>query len=61
MITLFPFKQGKPTFLRELISHLPTKTEDEIKDHEKWFQEYLNLNDIKKEAIQRWKEKKEVN
>lgn len=56
----FSFLQGKLTFIRELISHLPTKTEDEIRQHENWFHEYLNLNDVKKEAIQRWKEKKEV-
>ncbi len=54
------FFQGRPTFLRDLISHLPTKTEEEIREHEDWFQEYLNLNDIRKEAIQKWKEKKEV-
>jgi hypothetical protein len=29
-------------------------------EHEKWYQEYLDLNEIKKVAIQRWREKKEV-
>ena len=49
------------TFIRELASGaLPTKTEREIREHEQWFEEYNDLNDMKKEAIQRWKEKKEV-
>ncbi|XP_064621035.1 coiled-coil domain-containing protein 112-like [Lineus longissimus] len=51
--------KGKATFLREAIASLPTKTDTEVIDHEKWYQEYLDLNEIKKVAIQRWREKKE--
>lgn len=52
--------KGKPTFIRELIPALPTRTEHEIIDHERWYQQYIDLNEDKKEAIQKWKEKKEV-
>ena len=52
--------KGKPSFIRELIAFLPGKTEEDIRHHELWYQQYLDLNDEKKEAIQKWKEKKEV-
>ena len=47
-------------FLLEAARSLPTKTEEEVRDHEKWYREYLRLNDLKKEAIHKWKEQKEV-
>ena len=52
--------RGKLSFLREVVSFLPTKTEQEIRDHESWYQQYLQLNDRKKEAIQKWRDRKEV-
>ena len=52
--------QGRHTFLRELVRMLPTRTDQEIRDHESWYQQYLVLNDSKKEAIQKWKERREV-
>jgi len=53
--------KGKLSFIKELAGGLlPTHSEQEIRDHEAWYQEYLQLNDKKKEVIQRWREKKEV-
>ena len=52
--------QGKPGFLRELGPSLPTKTPEEIQQHESWYREYLMLNDRKKEAIAEWKIRKQV-
>jgi len=53
--------QGKLSFIKELAGGLlPTRTEQEMRDHEAWYQQYLQLNDRKKEVIQRWREKKEV-
>ena len=53
--------KGKLSFIKELAGGLlPTHSEQEIRDHEAWYQEYVQLNDKKKEVIQRWREKKEV-
>ncbi|XP_052283172.1 coiled-coil domain-containing protein 112-like isoform X2 [Dreissena polymorpha] len=51
--------QGKPVFLQHVLPALPTRTEEEIHDHEDWYQEYLFLNETKKQAIRKWREKKE--
>lgn len=48
------------SFIKELAGFLPTRSEQEIRDHEVWYQEYASLNEKKKEAIQKWREKKEV-
>lgn len=47
-------------FIEHLLPGLPTRTEEEIHAHEEWYQEYLFLNETKKEAIKRWREKREV-
>jgi len=53
--------KGKSSFIKDLsCGLLPTRSEQEIRDHETWFRRYLELNDRKKEVIQRWREKKEV-
>ncbi|XP_071096216.1 coiled-coil domain-containing protein 112-like [Haliotis cracherodii] len=51
--------KGKNVFVQHLIPALPTKREDEIHDHESWYQEYLFLNDVKKDAIKAWRQKKQ--
>ncbi|XP_064607746.1 coiled-coil domain-containing protein 112-like [Liolophura sinensis] len=60
--TFLKFKhrhKGKKAFLEHVIPALPTRTEEEICEHDSWYSEYLRLNDAKKEAIQRWRVKKE--
>ena len=32
----------------------------EIENHEKWYQEYLKLTELKKDAIKKWKENRQV-
>ncbi|XP_046335321.2 coiled-coil domain-containing protein 112-like [Haliotis rufescens] len=51
--------KGKNVFVQHLIPALPTKQEDEIHDHESWYQEYLFLNDVKKDAIKAWRQRKQ--
>ncbi|XP_014399775.1 PREDICTED: coiled-coil domain-containing protein 112 isoform X2 [Myotis brandtii] len=50
--------KGKPTFMGEVLEHLPGRTQDEVEQHEKWYQKFLALEERKKESIQNWKTKK---
>ncbi|GAB1301698.1 Coiled-coil domain-containing protein 112 [Apodemus speciosus] len=51
--------KGKPTFMKEVVEHLPGRTPDEVQQHEKWYQKFLALEEKKKESIQNWKTKKQ--
>ncbi|XP_012514965.1 PREDICTED: coiled-coil domain-containing protein 112 [Propithecus coquereli] len=51
--------KGKPTFMEEVLEHLPGRTQDEVQQHEKWYQKFLALEERKKESIQNWKTKKQ--
>nr|XP_003404536.1 coiled-coil domain-containing protein 112 [Loxodonta africana] len=51
--------KGQPTFMREVLEHLPGRTQDEVQQHEKWYQKFLALEERKKESIQNWKTKKQ--
>uniref|UniRef100_A0A4X1U5I6 Coiled-coil domain containing 112 n=2 Tax=Sus scrofa TaxID=9823 RepID=A0A4X1U5I6_PIG len=51
--------KGKPTFVGEVLEHLPGRTQDEVQQHEKWYQKFLALEERKKESIQNWKAKKQ--
>lgn len=51
--------KGKPTFMKEVVEHLPGRTLDEVQQHEKWYQKFLTLEEKKKESIQNWKTKKQ--
>ncbi|XP_028380600.1 coiled-coil domain-containing protein 112 isoform X1 [Phyllostomus discolor] len=51
--------KGKPTFMGEVLEHLPGRTHDEVQQHEKWYQKFLALEERKKESIQNWKTKKQ--
>ncbi|XP_059179048.1 coiled-coil domain-containing protein 112-like [Physella acuta] len=51
--------KGKIVFLDHVKPMLPIHTEAEIRQHEKWYQEYTFLNENKKYAIKKWREKKE--
>ena len=50
--------KGKEMFIVELEGLVATKTRDEIERHELWYKTYLNLNELKKNAIKQWKETK---
>jgi len=46
--------------MKNFLTGLPTKTEEEIHRHIGWFLEYKSLLAKKKEAIQKWRQKKDV-
>ena len=54
------FFQGNPAFLEAVERELPTKTAEEIREHEQWFAEFTTLLNSKKAAIEAWKEDKQV-
>ncbi|XP_030049360.1 coiled-coil domain-containing protein 112 [Microcaecilia unicolor] len=51
-------QKGKLICVEEALEYLPGRTREEIQQHEKWYQEFLFLEEKKKEAIQTWKLKK---
>ncbi|KAL8581106.1 hypothetical protein ACOMHN_033554 [Nucella lapillus] len=51
--------KGRIVFLDHLKGAIPTRTEEEIREHETWYQEYLFLNEQKKDGIKIWREKRE--
>ncbi|KAF7668115.1 hypothetical protein LDENG_00029210 [Lucifuga dentata] len=46
---------GRAAYRTEAKLYLPGKTLEEIQQHEEWHQELIDLQDRKREAIQRWK------
>ncbi|BFZ01541.1 hypothetical protein BsWGS_04580 [Bradybaena similaris] len=51
--------KGRIVFLDHVTPMLPTHTATDIREHESWFQEYTFLNESKKYAVKKWREKKE--
>ncbi|XP_058133207.1 coiled-coil domain-containing protein 112 isoform X2 [Dasypus novemcinctus] len=51
--------KGRPTFMGEVLEHLPGRTQDDVQQHERWYQKFLALEERKKESIQNWKSKKQ--
>ncbi|XP_032191282.1 coiled-coil domain-containing protein 112 isoform X1 [Mustela erminea] len=51
--------KGKPAFMGEVLENLPGRTQEEVQQHEKWYQKFLALEERKKESIQNWKTKKQ--
>lgn len=43
--------KGKSIFMAEVLEHLPGRTQDEIQQHEKWYQKFLALEERKKEVV----------
>ncbi|KAJ0019768.1 hypothetical protein NQD34_007337 [Periophthalmus magnuspinnatus] len=52
--------RGQPAYRKEAKLFLPSKTEEEIQQHEDWYRELIHLQDKKKEAIQRWKTSRQM-
>ncbi|KAM9330934.1 coiled-coil domain-containing protein 112 [Gastrophryne carolinensis] len=50
--------KGKPTYLEEALAYLPSRTQEDVRQHETWYQELLYLEEKKKESIQKWKSRK---
>ncbi|XP_028604860.2 coiled-coil domain-containing protein 112 isoform X1 [Podarcis muralis] len=57
-LKLWTKHKGKPSYIDEVLDHLPDRTREDILQHEKWYQEFLILEAQKKESIQEWKRKK---
>ncbi|XP_072272170.1 coiled-coil domain-containing protein 112 [Pyxicephalus adspersus] len=51
--------KGKPSYLEEALAYLPSRTKEDIQQHEDWYQELLFLEEKKKEAIHKWKSRKQ--
>ncbi|XP_038407767.1 coiled-coil domain-containing protein 112 isoform X2 [Canis lupus familiaris] len=47
--------KGKPTFMGEVLENLPGRTQDEVQQHEKWYQKFLALEERKKEDLHKLK------
>ncbi len=54
------FLQSKSSFINAVSREVPTKTAEEITQHDQWYAEYLTLLENKKKAIEEWKEHKKV-
>ncbi|KAK1345064.1 hypothetical protein QTO34_013769 [Cnephaeus nilssonii] len=39
--------KGKPTFMGEVLEHLPGRTQDEVEQHEKWYQNLFRIGKLK--------------
>ncbi|XP_029427208.1 coiled-coil domain-containing protein 112 isoform X2 [Rhinatrema bivittatum] len=57
-LKLLAKQRGKLTCMEEATEYIPGRTKEDIQQHEKWYQEFLFLEDRKKESIQKWKLKK---
>uniref|UniRef100_A0A6J0SL18 Coiled-coil domain-containing protein 112 isoform X1 n=2 Tax=Pogona vitticeps TaxID=103695 RepID=A0A6J0SL18_9SAUR len=51
--------KGKPSYINEALDFLPDRTREDIQQHEKWYQEFQILEARKREAIQKWKIRKQ--
>ncbi|XP_051875421.1 coiled-coil domain-containing protein 112-like isoform X2 [Pristis pectinata] len=51
--------KGKPSFIDEALQYLVGRTQEDIVQHEQWYQEFLFLEKRQKEAIQKWKTEKQ--
>nr|XP_057926755.1 coiled-coil domain-containing protein 112 [Doryrhamphus excisus] len=52
--------RGQASFRKEAKVFLPGKSQEDIEEHERWHQEVIHLQNKRREAIQRWKSRKEV-
>ncbi|XP_036363696.1 coiled-coil domain-containing protein 112-like isoform X2 [Octopus sinensis] len=48
----------KKTFLEQVLPALPGRCTEDVEQHTVWYEQYLQLNQEKKDAISRWKELK---
>ncbi|XP_038660991.1 coiled-coil domain-containing protein 112 isoform X1 [Scyliorhinus canicula] len=51
--------KGKPSFIEEALQYLVGRTHEDIMQHVQWYQDFLFLEERQKEAIQKWKTKKQ--
>ncbi|NWX68340.1 CC112 protein, partial [Alca torda] len=51
--------KGRLSYMDESLEYLCGRTKEDIEQHCKWYQEFLILNERKKESIKKWKEKQQ--
>ncbi|XP_074425884.1 coiled-coil domain-containing protein 112 [Larus michahellis] len=51
--------RGRLSYMDEALEYLCGRTKEDIEQHCKWYQEFLILNERKKESIKQWKEKQQ--
>ncbi|XP_010115872.1 PREDICTED: coiled-coil domain-containing protein 112, partial [Chlamydotis macqueenii] len=51
--------QGSLSYMDEALEYLCGRTQEDIEQHDKWYQEFLILSERKKESIKKWKEKQQ--
>uniref|UniRef100_A0A8C3GHZ6 Coiled-coil domain containing 112 n=1 Tax=Cairina moschata TaxID=8855 RepID=A0A8C3GHZ6_CAIMO len=51
--------KGKLSYMDEALEYLCGRTKEEVEQHDKWYREYLILQERKKESIKKWKEKQQ--
>ena len=54
------FNQAFEDFIESAESEIPTRSRDDIIQHDEWYREYLMLREHKRIAIAKWKDLKEV-
>ena len=52
--------QAFEDFIENAESEIPTRSRDDIIQHDEWYREYLTLREHKRIAIAKWKDLKEV-
>ncbi|CAJ0924061.1 unnamed protein product, partial [Ranitomeya imitator] len=51
--------KGRPSYLEEALTYIPSRTREDVEQHENWYKEFLFLEEKKKDSIQKWKAKKQ--
>ena len=54
------FFQGDEKFIDDCIGFLPTKSRDQIDEHEEWYRQFLSISNKRRLALKRWREEKNV-
>ena len=52
--------QGQEKFIDDCIGFLPTKTRDQIEEHEQWYRQFLSISNKRRLALKRWREERNV-
>ncbi|NXI65536.1 CC112 protein, partial [Anseranas semipalmata] len=51
--------KGRLSYMDEAFEYLSGRTKEDVEQHDKWYREYLILQERKKESIKKWKEKQQ--
>ncbi|XP_062456159.1 coiled-coil domain-containing protein 112 [Rhea pennata] len=49
--------KGRASYLDEALEYLSGRTKEDVEQHDKWYREFLVLQERKKESIKKWKKK----